>query len=184
MEAKVLVVDDEIEMTTMLRISLSREGYEVDTASSAEAALTYLEDHEVDVVLTDLKMGGMSGLDLVRAIQTARPETQVILMTAFGGVETAIDAIKAGAFHFVSKPVKLPEVSVLLKKALTERDLRRENRQLRQAIEEQHRFGDLLGKSAVMQRLFAFLQRLAATQSTVLIQGESGTGKELIASVR
>jgi DNA-binding NtrC family response regulator len=129
---QVLVVDDEAEMTAMLRHYLSREGYEVATAPSAEAALAYLEDNEVDLVLTDLRMGGsMDGLGLVQEIQATRPETQVILMTAFGGIETAIEAIKAGAYHFVAKPIKLPEVGALLQKALTERDLRRENRQLR-----------------------------------------------------
>ncbi len=178
---KVLVVDDEAEMTAMLRNYLTREGYEVTTADSAEVALNYLEDQEVDLVLTDLRMGEMDGLGLVREIHTTRPETQVILMTAFGGIETAIQAIKAGAYHFVAKPVKLPEVGALLQKALTERDLRRENRQLRQAVEERYRFGQLLGKSASMQRLFSLLERLAGTQSTVLIQGESGTGKELVA---
>jgi DNA-binding NtrC family response regulator len=180
-EAKVLVVDDEAEMTAMLRNYLTREGYEVATASSAETALTYLEDNDIDLVLTDLRMGGMDGLGLVRKIRTTRPETQVILMTAFGGIETAIEAIKAGAFHFVAKPVKLPEVGVLLQKALTERELRRENRQLRAAVEERYSFGQLLGKSAAMQRLFSLLERLSGSQSTVLIQGESGTGKELVA---
>ena len=181
MEAKVLVVDDEAEMTAMLRNYLTRAGYEVATAPSAEMALTYLEDNDIDLVLTDLRMGGMDGLGLVREIRTTRPETQVILMTAFGGIETAIEAIKAGAFHFVAKPVKLPEVGVLLQKALTERELRRENRQLRAAMEERYSFGQLLGKSAAMQRLFSLLERLSGSQSTVLIQGESGTGKELVA---
>ncbi len=178
---RVLVVDDEAEMTAMLRNYLAREGYEVAAAPSAETALDYLKDHDADLVLTDLRMGGMDGLELVREIRRTRPETQVILMTAFGGIETAIEAIKAGAFHFVAKPVKLPEVGALLSKALTERELRRENRQLRQAVEERYSFGQLLGKSASMQRLFNLLERLAGTQSTVLIQGESGTGKELVA---
>jgi len=102
-------------------------------------------------------------------------------MTAFGSIDTAIEAIKAGAYHFVTKPVKLPEAGALVRKALTERALRLENRQLRQAVEERYTFGQLLGKSAVMQRLFGLLERLAATHSTVLIQGESGTGKELVA---
>jgi DNA-binding NtrC family response regulator len=132
-------------------------------------------------VLTDLRMGGMDGLALVRAIHATRPETPVILMTAFGGIDTAIEAVKAGAYHFVAKPVKLPEVGALVRKALTERDLRRENRELRQAVEARYSFGELLGKSAVMQRLFGLLERLAATSSTVLIEGESGTGKELVA---
>lgn len=177
----VLVVDDEVEMLTLLRNYLSREGYEVKTAPSAETALHLIEEQDFDVVLTDLRMRGMDGLGLVREINQARPETQVVLMTAFGGIDTAIEAIKAGAYHFVAKPVKLPEVGALVRKAFTERELRRENRQLRQAVEERYTFGQLLGKSAVMQRLFGLLERLAATTSTVLIQGESGTGKELVA---
>jgi len=102
-------------------------------------------------------------------------------MTAFGSIDVAVEAVKAGAYHFVTKPVKLPEVGALVHKALTERALRLENRHLRQAVEERYTFGQLLGKSAVMQRLFSLLERLAATNSTVLIQGDSGTGKELVA---
>ena len=177
----VLVVDDEVGMVTLLRNYLTREGYEIHTAPSGETALQFLEEHDCDVVLTDLRMGGMDGLALVHAIHATRPETPVILMTAFGGIEMAIEAVKAGAYHFVAKPVKLPEVGALVRKALTERDLRRENRELRQAVEARYSFGELLGKSAVMQRLFGLLERLAATSSTVLIQGESGTGKELVA---
>jgi DNA-binding NtrC family response regulator len=179
--AKVLVVDDEVEMLTLLRNYLSREEYEVNTAPSAEIALQLLEEQDFDVVLTDLRMRGMDGLELVREVHETRPETQILLMTAFGSIETAVEAIKAGAYHFVAKPVKLPEVGALVHKALAERDLRRENRQLREAVEERYTFGQLLGKSAVMQRLFTLLERLAASNSTVLIQGESGTGKELVA---
>jgi DNA-binding NtrC family response regulator len=150
----VLVVDDEVGMVTLLRNYLTREGYEIHTAPSGETALQFLEEHDCDVVLTDLRMGGMDGLALVREIHATRPETPVILMTAFGGIDTAIAAVKAGAYHFVAKPVKLPEVGALVRKALTERDLRRENRDLRQAVEARYSFGQLLGKSAVMQRLF------------------------------
>ncbi|HEY5871314.1 MAG TPA: sigma-54 dependent transcriptional regulator [Candidatus Tectomicrobia bacterium] len=180
-DEKVLVVDDEVGMVTLLRNYLSREGYEIHTAPSGETALQFLEEQDYDVVLTDLRMGGMDGLALVREIHATRPETQVVLMTAFGGIDIAVEAIKAGAYHFVAKPVKLPEVGALIRKALTERDLRRENRELRQAVEARYSFGQLLGKSAEMQRLFSLLERLAATSSTVLIQGESGTGKELVA---
>jgi len=180
-DEKVLAVDDEVGMLTLLRNYLTREGYEVHTAPSGETALQFLEEQDFDVVLTDLRLGGMDGLALVREIHATRPETQVVLMTAFGGIDIAVEAIKAGAYHFVAKPVKLPEVGALVRKALTERDLRRENRELRQAVEARYSFGQLLGKSAVMQRLFGLLERLAATSSTVLIQGESGTGKELVA---
>ena len=180
-DEKVLVVDDEVGMVTLLRNYLTREGYDIHTAPSGETALQFLEEHDYAVVLTDLRMGGMDGLALVREIHTTRPETQVVLMTAFGGIDIAVEAIKAGAYHFVAKPVKLPEVGALIRKALTERDLRRENRELRQAVEARYSFGQLLGKSAEMQRLFSLLERLAAISSTVLIQGESGTGKELVA---
>jgi len=180
-EDKILVVDDEVGMLTLLRNYLTREGYDVTTAPSAEVALPMVEEYDIAVVLTDLRMPGMGGMELVREIHALRPETQVILMTAFGSIDTAIEAIKAGAYHFVTKPVKLPEAGALVRKALTERALRLENRQLRQAVEERYTFGQLLGKSAVMQRLFGLLERLAATHSTVLIQGESGTGKELVA---
>jgi DNA-binding NtrC family response regulator len=180
-EDKILVVDDEVGMLTLLRNYLTREGHDVTTAPSAEVALPMVEEHDIAVVLTDLRMPGMGGMELVREIHALRPETQVILMTAFGSIDTAIEAIKAGAYHFVTKPVKLPEAGALVRKALTERALRLENRQLRQAVEERYTFGQLLGKSAVMQRLFGLLERLAATHSTVLIQGESGTGKELVA---
>jgi DNA-binding NtrC family response regulator len=180
-EDKILVVDDEVGMLTLLRNYLTREGYDVTTAPSAEVALPMVEEHDIAVVLTDLRMPGIGGMELVREIHALQPETQVILMTAFGSIDTAIEAIKAGAYHFVTKPVKLPEAGALVRKALTERALRLENQQLRQAVEERYAFGQLLGKSAVMQRLFSLLERLAATHSTVLIQGESGTGKELVA---
>src|SRR5499427_1348890 len=180
-EAQILVVDDEVGMVTLLRNYLTREGYAVTTAPSAEVALQILEEHDIAVVLTDLRMPGMGGMELVREIHASRPETQVLLMTAFGSIDTAVEAVKAGAYHFVTKPVKLPEIGALVHKALTERALRRENQHLRQAVEERYTFGQLLGKSAAMQQLFGLLERLAASQSTVLIQGESGTGKELVA---
>lgn len=180
-EAQLLVVDDEVGMVTLLRNYLVREGYDVTTAPSAEVALQILEAHDIDVVLTDMRMPGMGGMELVREIHASRPETQVILMTAFGSIDVAVEAVKAGAYHFVAKPVKLPEVGALVHKALADRALRLENQRLRQAVEERYQFGELLGKSAVMQRLFGLLERLAATSSTVLIQGESGTGKELVA---
>src|SRR5215831_16707542 len=180
-EAQILVVDDEVGMVTLLRNYLTREGYTVTTAPSAEVALQLLEEHDIAIVLTDLRMPGMDGMELERELHASRPETQVILMTAFGSIDTAVEAVKAGAYHFVTKPVKLPEVGALVHKALTERALRLENRHLRQAVEERYTFGQLLGKSAVMQQLFGLLERLAASQSTVLIQGESGTGKELVA---
>lgn len=180
-DVTILVVDDEVGMATLLHNYLAREGYEVLTAPSAEIAMQTLEDHEVTLVITDLRMPGMGGMELVRALHTARPELQVILMTAFGSIDVAVEAVKTGAYHFVTKPVKLPELGAIVQKALTERALRLENQQLRQAVSERYTFGQLLGKSAAMHRLFGLLERLAGSHSTVLIQGESGTGKELVA---
>jgi DNA-binding NtrC family response regulator len=178
---KVLVVDDDAEITSMLWHSLSHEGYEMATAPGAEAALAYLEDSDIDLVLIDLCIGGIDGLELVQDIQLKRPEIPVILMTDFDGIGMAVEAVKAGTYHFVTKPLQLPAISSLLQHALHTRDLQRENRQLRQMVEERDHFGQMLGKSAAMQRVFTVLERLAGTSSTVLIEGESGTGKELAA---
>lgn len=180
-ENTILVVDDDVRMATLLRNYFTREGYTVTTAPSAEIALQVLQEQDITIVLTDWRMSGMDGLGLVRAIHGNRPETPVILMTAGGSIDLAVEAVKAGAYHCVAKPVTLPAVSALVRQALMERTRRRDNGHVHQVLEERHACGQLLGKSAVMQRLFSLIERLAATQSTVLIQGESGTGKELVA---
>src|SRR2546425_7073908 len=131
-DEKVLVVDDEVGMLTLLRNYLTREGYEVHTAPSGETALQFLEEQDFDVVLTDLRMGGMDGLALVRAIHATRPETQVVLMTAFGGIDIAVEAIKAGAYHFVAKTPKMAEGGALVLEALAEREPRPDKREIRQ----------------------------------------------------
>jgi two-component system response regulator HydG len=176
--APVLVVDDVVERLTWLRHSRTRAGEVVNTASSADIALPLLADHECDVVLTELRLRGMDDVALVRELHAPRAETPVILMTAFGGLDLAGAAIKASAYHFVANPVQRPALGALGRKALTAQDLRRENRQLRPAVEERYRFGQLCGKSAALQRLFALLERLAATSRTGLMQGDSGPGKE------
>ena len=177
----ILVVDDDKSITGALSLILRKAGYEVLTSNSVGDARSVLSKRSFDLVITDLRLADGTGIELITHIKQHTPDTEVILMTAFGSIDMAVEAMKAGAYHFVTKPVKLPEVGALMHKALTERALRLENRHLRQAVEERYRFGDLLGKSAVMQRLFGLLERLAATNSTVLIQGESGTGKELVA---
>jgi two-component system response regulator HydG len=178
---KVLVVDNDAEITSTLRGGLSHEGYKVATASGAEAVLVYLDDSDIDLVLIDLGIGGIDGLEVVQDMQLKRPETPIVLMTDFRGINMALEAIKAGTYHLVTKPIQLSAMLSLLQHALNTRDIQRENRQLRQIVEERDHFGQMLGKSAAMQRLFSVLERLAGTSSTVLIQGESGTGKELAA---
>lgn len=180
-ENTILVVDDDVRMATLLRNYFTREGYTVTTAPSAEVALQVLQEQAITIVLTDWRMAGMDGIGLVRAMHGNWPETPVILMTAFGSIDLAVEAVKAGAYHCVAKPVTLPEVGTLVRQALMERTLRRKNGHVHQAVEERDACGQLLGKSTMMQHLFTLIERLAATQSTVLIQGESGTGKELVA---
>lgn len=179
--ADILVVDDDEEMISLLDDALTREGLRVQKARSGEEALHLIEETDFHVVLTDLRMQEMSGLQLLREIRVLRPATMVIIVTAFGSIETAIEAIKSGAYHFITKPVKLKEVSLVVHKAIEERALRKENIRLRQEVEKRYQFANIIGRSKKMQELFALIQRVASTSSNILILGASGTGKELVA---
>jgi DNA-binding NtrC family response regulator len=178
--ARLLVVDDEPNMCRSLAILLREEGrYEVATAASGREALGKLD--RIDLVITDLSMPGMDGLELLRKIKETAPETQVVLMTAYSTVQSAVDAMKSGAFEYLLKPFANEELLAVCGQALKLRRLQRENRRLRQQIDEGARFGELLGKSEPMRRLFHVIERAAETDATVLVRGESGTGKELVA---
>ncbi len=184
--SRVLVVDDEEPMRHMLELLLRREGYEVTTAESAEAAVHRLEDEaatEVDVVLTDVRMPGMGGLGLVEWAARERPELTVIVMSAFGSVALAIDAMHRGAYDYISKPFKQDEVVLALRKAQERQRLRRENAalrtRLRERVAEAEQLGALLIHSASMRRVARTLRKVAAYKTTVLVLGESGVGKEL-----
>jgi DNA-binding NtrC family response regulator len=177
----VLIVDDEPEMRGLLCDVLSREGYRARVAESAEEALAKIADEEFQLVLTDLKMGGMDGLGLLSRVKELRPEVAVIVITAFGSIDSAIEAMKRGASHFITKPVKMKELVMAVTKALDERQMRAENRALRREVEGRYRFGNILGKSKAMRDVFALIERVAEGSSNVLILGESGTGKELVA---
>ncbi|MBI3078080.1 MAG: sigma-54-dependent Fis family transcriptional regulator [Deltaproteobacteria bacterium] len=177
----ILIVDDDREMLALLEDSLAQEGYRVQTATGAEWAIARLEETEFDLVLTDLRMPGMNGMELLGAVKRLRPEAMVIILTAFGSIEGAVEAIKAGAYHFLPKPIKMKEVSLLVGKALEEKALRQENVFLRREVERKYQFENMIGKSKKMQEVFELIRRVAATTSNVLIIGESGTGKELVA---
>ncbi|MEX1368138.1 MAG: sigma-54 dependent transcriptional regulator [Nannocystaceae bacterium] len=183
--SRVLVVDDEEPMRHMLSLLLTREGYQVQTASSGEEAVQQLSDEEVevDVVLTDVRMPGMGGLALVRWAQAERPELTVIVMSAFGSVELAIEAMTLGAYDYVSKPFKQDEVVLTLRKAQERQRLRRENSALRARLRERvadaERLGALLIHSGAMRRVARTVRKVAAYKTTVLVLGESGVGKEL-----
>ncbi len=179
--ARVLVVDDEENIRLVLRTLLKKHGYEVTTAASAEEALATIEDDPPDFVIADVRMPGMSGIDLVRELSSRGVEAVTIVMSAYGSVELAIEAMKAGAYDYVSKPFKQDEVLLALRKAEERESLRRENARLRKQVREQQSLGAMLGKSSAMQRVFRTVEKVAGYDTTVLVQGESGTGKELVA---
>jgi two-component system response regulator AtoC len=178
---RVLVVDDEENQRLVLRTLLKRQGYEVETASSGEEALGLVDTFGPDVVLTDVRMPKMGGLDLLATLQAKGNEATVIVMSAYGNVDDALEAIKAGAYDYVQKPFKHDEIVLTLRKAEEREALRRENRALREEIRKEHQFEKILAKSQAMQEIFRTIAKIADYKTTVLISGESGTGKELVA---
>jgi DNA-binding NtrC family response regulator len=178
---KVLVVDDQADMRGLLLDVLESEGYHVGTAESGEKALQVLAEEQYDLVLSDLRMKGMLGTTLLGEIKHRSPETVVILMTAFGTIETAIEAIKGGATDYLIKPVKTADVVRIVGRAVREVQLRREVAHLRREVYKEYSFHQILGKSRPMQEVFELIRRVADSPSNVLITGESGTGKELVA---
>ncbi len=180
--ANILVVDDDRETQELLREVLSEEGYHVVTSGSGEEALEIGKQEFFDLILSDIRLGpDLSGLDLLRAYKSVQPESEVILITAFGSMETAIEAVKAGAFDYLSKPFKIDEVLLQIKRALGSRALVRENRSLKRQLEGQVQLGSLVGRSPRMLEVYKKIAMVADSRSTVLIYGESGTGKELVA---
>jgi two-component system response regulator AtoC len=178
---RVLVVDDEENLRLVLRTLLRRHGYEVETAPSGEEALALVDSFGPDVVLTDVRMPKMGGLDLLATLKAKGNEATVIVMSAYGNMDLAIEAMKAGAYDYVQKPFKPDEVVLALRKAEERESLRRENRALRDEIRKEHRFEDILAKSAKMQDIFRTVAKIAEYKTTVLVTGESGSGKELVA---
>jgi len=177
----VLVVDDEENLRLVLRTLLRRHGYEVETAPTGEEALTLVDSFGPDVVLTDVRMPKMGGLDLLATLKAKGNDATVIVMSAYGNMDLALEAMKAGAYDYVQKPFKPDEVVLALKKAEERESLRRENRALRDEIRKEHKFEDILAKSAKMQDIFRTITKIAEYKTTVLITGESGAGKELVA---
>jgi len=176
---RVLVVDDHIEMATTIADYLGQRDFEAKAVASAQDALALLGADSFDALLTDLRMKGMDGLDLTEAAHRLDADLPVVVMTAFGGIDSAIESIQRGAYHYVTKPFKLEVVRVLLDRACREHDLRCENQRLRRAVDD--RYGDMVGKSQPMLALFALLDRIAQVASPALVLGETGTGKELVA---
>ena len=178
---KVLVVDDEENIRLVLQTLLRKHDYEVEVAESAERALAACEAFEPDFVLADVRMPGMSGIALCEALRARGSAATVIVMSAYGSVELALEAIKAGAYDYVAKPFKQDEVLLVLAKAEEREALRRENRALKEAARQQRELSELLGESEAIRKVLRLIDKVAEYRTTVLIQGESGTGKELVA---
>ena len=180
---RVLVVDDEENIRLVLNTLLKKQGYQVETAESAEEALTQLERFDPDFVLADVRMNGMTGIELCAELKARSSLATAILMSAYGSVDLAIDAMKAGAYDYISKPFKQDEVLLALTKAEERETLRRENRALKQAIRKEKTFHGILGKSEAIEKVFSTIEKVADTDLVILITGENGTGKEVVAQM-
>src|ERR1700674_1441447 len=176
-----LLVDDESMMRQAIAEQLADRGYHVEQADSGEAALTHLADFAFDVIVTDLRLPGIDGAAVVDAAVERYPDIVAIVVTGYGTVKDAVEAIKRGAWDFVSKPFLIDELLHVLDAALEQRRLKSENAYLRAQLEERYRFEGVIGKSRAMTRLFQLLETVAATSSTILVAGETGTGKEIVA---
>jgi two-component system response regulator AtoC len=181
MNARVLVVDDDPALCDFLAEALPKRGYAPGCWSSADEAMALLEKKDFDLVVTDLNLGGTNGIALCERIAAARPDVPVVVLTAFGSIETAVAAIRAGAYDFLSKPVDLDTLCLMLERAVRHRALRQEVTRLRQTVCDVQGFSNLLGTSPAMRAVYDLLERAAESDASVLITGESGTGKELVA---
>ena len=178
---RILVVDDEAAIRESLKDWLMEDGYNVALAVNGETAIKMAGTSSYDVILLDLKMPGIDGLETMRRIKEISPEVEVLMMTAYASVDTAVRAMKEGAFDYLVKPFDPDEVDLQIKKIVAHREMRLENIMLRKRLEEQNRYDEIIGKSEAMQEIFELIDHVAPSDSTVLITGESGTGKELIA---
>ncbi len=177
----ILVVDDDESILDMTEDLLTEAGFEVTKCGSGTEALSLADDRDWDVVLSDLQMPETNGLELLAAMRERRPDTPVILMTAFGTIQSAVQAMRGGALDFVTKPFQADELLVSLERAFERRVLEEENRRLRRAVARVSSFGELVGKSQAMNEIYAMIKKVGANRSNILISGESGTGKEVVA---
>src|ERR1051325_5362681 len=178
---RILIVDDEEVLRDVLEVVLRRENFDVVLASSGEEALNVLDTEEVDLVILDIMLPGISGIDTLRACRLSNPPLPVIVITAFSSIDGAIEAMKHGAFHYIPKPFKNEEVILTVNKALEQRRLSHENERLKAELSEKYAYSNIIGKSETMRKVFELIRLAAPSRSNILIFGESGTGKELVA---
>jgi two-component system response regulator PilR (NtrC family) len=181
LEDKILVADDEQSMREFLDIMLKKEGYKVSLASNGEEVLKLIDKDLFDLILLDIRMPRLDGIGVLKKIKTASPETVVIMITAYASADTAIKAMKEGAYDYITKPFKVDEIKLIIKNALEKKNLQKENLLLKQVVRDRYRFGSIIGQSSKMLALYDLLEKLAPTKTNILITGESGTGKELAA---
>src|SRR4029450_4368600 len=177
----ILVVEDEELMRSILRRLLESSGYEVVTADSAESALSAFGENDIAVTISDIKMSGMDGIELLDRIKGIDPDALVVIMTAYSSVDSAVAALRKGAYDYVTKPFVNEDLLQTVRNAIQQRELFRENRALRRELDRQYSFSEIIGMSDSLQAIFNLVQKVAGTNANILIQGESGTGKELIA---
>ena len=182
MKKKILVAEDDGKVREGLAKLLIGEGYAVIAASSGEEALKAADEKTFELLLVDLRLPGIGGMQLFEAVRERFPEVQTIFMTAYGTVETAVEAMRKGAYDFLTKPIKPAELKALVQKALEKQVLLLENRNLRRRLRDKYTLGKIVGRGERMQSVFSVLEQVAPTRATVLIEGESGTGKELVAN--
>src|SRR5579871_6027390 len=177
----VLVADDEPNIRRVLEALVSKEGHAVLTAGNGKRAIDLASTNEIDLLITDLIMPDMTGVELLRAIKQLHPNCAAIVITGYGTIKTAVEAMRLGAFNYITKPFEVDEVKVLVRQALEHQALQRENVQLKQQLKTNYRMDNIVGTSGRMQELFRVIERAANSRATVLIRGESGSGKELVA---
>ncbi len=178
---KILIVDDELIIRESLSAWLERDGYDVITASSGEEALEMVKQHQLDILLVDIKMDGISGIDVLKRVKESCPDIDIIMITAFGSIPSTVEAMKAGAYDYLLKPFDPDELGILIQKLIDHQSMRRENQFLREEYKERTRFESIIGQSGSMQEVFNMIEDIKDTESTILITGETGTGKGLAA---
>jgi two-component system response regulator PilR (NtrC family) len=177
----ILVVDDERSMREFLEIMLTKEGYDVRTAANGQEALALIRKNLFDLVILDIRMPKMDGIVTLHHLKEISPDTVVLMITAYASTDTAIQAMKQGAYDYITKPFKIEEIKMTIKKALENKTLQTENSLLKQVVEDRYRLGSIIGNSPKMQKVFEFVKKISPTKTNVLISGDSGTGKELVA---